>query len=196
MAKGKLSLLDTTAPDDIILTNEETGSIPYFDIDGEYGVAEGYASETLVVKKRANKKGKVDLGENPDKVYSYEKWDELKYPSTFDRAIEIYAETKLRNLNKTLIKSTDLKDIRKNQLEVQAIIKKALNINIMDGEIIEACSLINTIQYMKKQIEETIKLNKELVSETKKLREEIKESRQIIVDMKPKKVAHKVKLED
>jgi hypothetical protein len=194
MAKGKQSLAEQAKPEDIIQTNEEVGSIPFFIIDDEYGVSGGYGDYSLVIKKQASRSGKEENGEDPNKVYVYYRWEELKYISTVEGVIETYAEVKERNLNKKLIKSKDLQDLINIRKEIKETIKKALVTQCLDSEINETCHLIDTIQYLKKQVEET----KQGLQELNTLKEQslaaIKEATKIIVDRdKPKK--HKVKLE-
>jgi hypothetical protein len=195
MARGKQSLAELAAPEDVIETNEVTGSIPFFLIDDEYGISAGYGDYSLVIKKKASRKGKEEDGENKDKVYTYTNWVELKYVSTVEGIIETYATIKERNLNRKLIKSTNIQDIVKNKQEVKDKIYKALRVDIIDNQVKECCNLLDTSQFLKQQITEV----KAVLTEYKKLIAEadhtFKEGKKIIVENMPKTKKHPIKEE-
>jgi hypothetical protein len=194
MARGKQTLAETVKPEDIIATEEETGSIPFFIIDDEYAISGGYGDYALVIKKSASRQGKEENGEDKNKVYTYYKWNELKYLPTVEGVIETYAEVKERNLNKKLIKSKDLQDLIQIRLEIKDIIHKALSLKTMDNQTKEVCDLTDTIQKLKGTINETKADLKELRNLKNQTISEIKEARKIIVD-RDKPVIHRVKLE-
>ena len=130
-SKGKQSLLETTDSRDIIETDEEVGSIPYFIIDEEYGVACDNLCYILVVKKIACRRGKEDNDEDTNKVYKYIRWEDLSYLDSFESVIKMYTEVKEKRLNRKLIKSQDLQDIKDIRRSIRNDIKKALSINLM-----------------------------------------------------------------
>lgn len=185
-------MLETIDEKDIIVTDEEVGNIPYFLIEDEYGVATGYDCDVLVIKKIAGRRGKAENGENPDKVYQYIKWEELKYLDSFEEAVETYEKVKERKLNSNLIKSQELQELINIRLSIQNDIRQALQIKSTDSQIKRVCNLTDTIKELKEQVREV----KQGLAELNKLKDEtmhdIKEARKIIVERdKPKQRRYK-----
>lgn len=194
MPKGKQSLVEITTPENIIETNEEVGSIPFFDIDDEYAISGGYSDMALVIKKKASKTGKEDKGEDPNKVYTYYRWDELKYDSQLSGIFDIYLKMKKLNAFKGQ-RTKDIKELISIEQELSAYIHKILDIKINE-QFKEVCDLTDTVLYLKEQIAEA----KNVLSEYKKLiqesEHEFKEAKKIIVENMPKEKKHRVKLEE
>jgi hypothetical protein len=191
MARGsKLSLLETTAPEDIIMTNEEVGSIPFFLIDDDYGISGCYADLALVVKKRANKTGKEENGEDPTKVYSFYRWDELKYDSKISGIYECYYKIKELAGFKKIRKSTNLNDLIKIQEEIKVTIHRSLDIT-ENNQITQVYDLLDTVAYLKNQITEGKKVLTELNQTCSDTIDELKKSRKIIVENMPKQKKQK-----
>lgn len=192
--KGKLSLLETTAPEDIIYTNEEVGSVPFFNIDEEYGISGCPCDYALVIKKVANRTGKEENGEDPTKVYSYFRWDELKYDSKKSGIFELYNKIKKLNGNKNMERTNDVKKLIKIDQDIADYIHKVLDIK-ENEQFKNVCDLTDTLLYLKKQITEankTLSEYKKLIQDTEK---EFKEGKKIIVENMPKQHKHKVQEE-
>jgi hypothetical protein len=196
MARGRQSLIEITSPENIIETNEEVGSLPFLDIDDEYAVSGCYADMALVVRKKASKTGKEENGEDPSKVYTYYRWDELKYHSQLSGIFEIYFKVKELNNLKKMPRTKDIKDILAIEQELVEYIHKVLDINT-NKQFKEVCDLTDTLLYLKEQINDA----KNVLVEYKKLIKdaelEFKEAKKIIVENMPKeKKQRKVKLEE
>ena len=194
MARGKQSLIEITAPENIIETNEETGSIPFFDIDTEYAVSGCYEDMALVTKKKASKTGKVDNGEDPTKVYTYYRWDELKYDSEFAGVLDCYLKVKRLNAFKGQ-RTKDIKDLIKIEQDLSDYIHDLLDVRTNE-QFKQVCNLTDTVLYLKEQITEAKSVLSEYHKLIKDADKEFKEAKQIIVENMPKEKKHKVKLEE
>ena len=175
MAKGKKSLIETTNPDKIIETDKEEGQIPFFLIDDEYGIAADNLCYMLVNAKKAAR----TLSD--DNVETYIKWEPVAYVNTIKRAIEEYSIVKERKLNRKLLKSKDLTEIKNNQDEVRNTIQKALSVDGKNKHIFEVLDLLQAKEDVLKNIND-LKVQKEkllqLFDEFEAL---IKEKRKIII---------------
>lgn len=190
MAKGKLSLMETTDPENIIETDEEVGSLPFFDIDEEYSVSGGYADMALVIRKKTCKTGKEENGEDPTKVYTYYRWDELKYDSRLSGIFDIYLKVMRLNKFKSMERTNDIKKLIKIEQDLADYIHKLLDIN-ENEKFKYVCNLTDTVFYLKQQIAEankTLSEYKKLIAESEK---EFKEARKIVVENMPKQKKHK-----
>lgn len=194
MARGKQSLIEITAPEDIIETNEELGSIPFFDIDDKYAISGCYEDMALVIKKKASKTGKKENGENPNKVYTYYRWDELKYDSRLSGVFNIYLKVKRLKAFKSQ-RTKDIKDLIKIEQDLADYIYKLLDVK-ENKQFKEICDLTDTVLYLKKEISEANKVLSEYKKLVKESELEFKEARKIIVENMPKPKKHKVKEEE
>lgn len=194
MARGKQSLAELTAPENIIETNEEVGSVPFYLIDDNYGISGCYADYALVIKKRANKTGKEENGEDPTKVYSYYRWDELKYSGTIAGIYDIYLKVNKINAFKNLKTTKDINKLLDIENGLHDYIHSKLDI-IEDKKFEEMCNLTDTVLFLKQQITEAkavLSDYKRLIADTEK---EFKEAKKIIVENTPKHKKHKVQEE-
>lgn len=195
MAKGKQSLAEITAPEDIIKTNDEVGSIPFFDIDDEYAISGGYGDMALVIRKKASKTGKEENGENPNKIYTYFKWDELKYDSKLSGIFEIYYKTKELNGFKKMKRTNNISDLIKIEQDILSYIHQVLDIKT-NKQFEEVCDLTDTVLYLKEQIndaKDTLIEYKKLIKESEL---EFKKARKIIVENMPKEKKHRTQKEE
>lgn len=190
MAKGKKSLVELTAPENIIETNEEVGSIPFYDIDDTYGASGCYADLALVQKKKASKTGKAENGEDPNKVYTFFRWDELKYDSKFYGVLDLYLKEKRLKAFKS-IRTNDIKEIIRIEQELSDYIHSILDINANE-KFKEVCNLTDTVLYLKQQIKEASSVLDEYKKLIHSADTEFKASKQIIVENMPKQKKHKV----
>lgn len=186
MAKGKASLVELTAPENIIETNEEVGSIPFFDIDNDYAISGCYADMSLVIRKKASKTGKEENGEDPSKVYTYYRWDELKYDSKLSGVFDVYLKALRLNKFKNMERTNDIKKLIKIEQDLADYIHKLLDVK-ENEQFKSVCDLTDTVLYLKKQISEASKVlseYKKLIADTEL---EFKKSKKIIVENMPKK---------
>lgn len=98
------TLADTELP--IEETDIEEGTLPFFLIDDEYGIACDQYCYMLCKKKRANRTIKDEDGK-PNHIESYWSWTPFKYTGTFQSIMETYVEQKERGLNKRIVKSNE-----------------------------------------------------------------------------------------
>lgn len=194
MARGKQSLVETTAPENIIETQEEVGSIPFFDIDESYGVSGCYADMALVVKKNASKTGKEENGEDPNKVYTYFRWDELKYDARLSGILDLYLKEKRLKAFKSQ-RTKDIKDLIRIEQELYDYIHSILDIN-ENEQFKNVCNLTDTVLYLKHQIEEARKVLSDYHKLIEDTQSEFKKGKAIIVDNMPKQKKHPIKEEE
>ncbi|MDF2950459.1 MAG: hypothetical protein K0S18_42 [Anaerocolumna sp.] len=195
MARGKQSLLELTAPENIIETNEEVGSIPFFDIDDEYAISGCYGDYALVIRKKASKTGKEENGEDNTKVYTYYRWDELKYDSKVYGIFDLYLKAKRLHSFKNMKRTNDIKELIKIEKEISDYVHNILDINTSE-QFKTVCDLTDTVLFLKKQIEEarnTLSEYKKLIHDTQL---EFKESKKLIVENMPKTKKHPIKEEE
>lgn len=194
MARGKQSLVEITAPENIIETNEEVGSLPFFNIDNEYAISGGYADYALVIRKKASKSGKEELGEDKTKVYTYYRWDELKYDSRIYGMFDIYLKVKRLNSFKNIERTNDIKKLIKIEQDLSNYIHSVLDINVNE-QFKEVCNLTDTLLYLKQQIKEASKVLSEYNTLINNTETAFKKSKEIIVDNMPKTKKYRIKEE-
>lgn len=193
--KGKLSLLDTTPPEDIIYTDEETGIMPFFLIEDDWGIACDQYCYKLVNKKQASKTGKEENGEDPEKVYSYFRWDDIKYASNIEGIIDCYIGVKEKLLHAQYIKQKDVQTLINIRLQIKAIIEKAFGVDALTEQIKVASGLVESSQKLKSKID-TVKENlHEVVDVKNKTIEEIKKVKMAFMDRERPKT-HRIKEEE
>jgi nitrogen regulatory protein PII-like uncharacterized protein len=195
MAKGKLSLIETTRPENIIETNEEVGSLPFYNIDDEHGISGCYADYSLVVRKKASKTGKAENGEDPTKVYTYYRWDESKYDSKIYGMFELYLKAMRLNKFKDMKRTNDIKELIKIEQELSDYVHQILDVNVNE-QFKEVCNLTDSVLDLKQQIVEGKNTLLELRKLCKETKDEIKEARKIIVENMPKEKKHRTPKEE
>ena len=193
MAKGRVSLLESTDLP-VIETEIEEGTLPFFLIEDDYGVAADKYCYMLCERKKASRTIKNEKGE-PDHVETYFLWNSIKYLSSFKGTIDCYIEIKGRKLNARKIKNTTFKDIIDNQNEIKRIVSNALKPGGANKEFVSFCDLADKKEELLKEIEEVRMLKKTLNDEAESLINMIKEKRKIIItNTEPKN--HRVKTEE
>jgi hypothetical protein len=193
MAKGRVSLLESTDLP-VIETEIEEGTLPFFLIEDDYGIAADKYCYMLCERKKASRTIKNENGE-PDHVETYFLWNSIKYLSSFKRTMECYIEINGRKMNARKIKNTTFKDIIDNQNEIKRIVSEALKTDGVNKEFVSFCDLADKKEELLKEIEEVRVLKKTLSDESEALLEFIKEKRRLIItNTEPKK--HRVKTEE
>lgn len=173
------TLADTELP--IKETDIEEGTLPFFLIDDEYGIACDQYCYMLCKKKRANRTIKDEDGK-PNHIESYWSWTPFKYTGTFQSIMETYVEQKERGLNKRIIKSKDFKEILETYNKIYKIISDALDIEGLNKSFMSVTSLLDQKEKLLQEISEVHELKEDLLKEYNELQILIKEKRKIIVD--------------
>jgi hypothetical protein len=193
MAKGKKSLLETTDLP-IIETNIEEGTIPYFVLDKEWGIACDERQEILVHKRIASRTIKNEQGVD-DHVEQYVMWDSICYPHTFTHAIEIYVDKKGKLAKSKLNKSTDYSDLVKIQNDIKSTIANALDFSGVNKEFLSVTSILDERTKLEEELKMLKQTKEQVLQETEKLLELVKEKNKIIISAtEPKK--HRIKKEN
>lgn len=162
-------------------TDIEEGTLPFFLIDDEYGIACDQYCYMLCKKKRANRTIKDEDGK-PNHIESYWNWTPFKYTGTFQSIMETYVEQKERGLNKRIIKSKDFKEILETYNKIHKIISDALDIEGLNKSFMSVTSLLDQKEKLLQEISEVHELKEDLLKEYNELQILIKEKRKIIVD--------------
>lgn len=187
MARGKLSLVELTDPKDVIATDEITGNIPFFYFSDECGIATDVLQYILVRRKQASKKGKEELGESPDKVYTYYRWEDLKYSSTIEGIVGSYISLmEKEKLGK--LSTRDFKELVAVKNEIKEYIKNVFSSDGINKEVLSICSLLEDKSELKNDIAELKDMKNKINDEYNSLHELIVEKRRLIIkDTEPKK---------
>lgn len=193
--KGKLSLLDTTPPEDIIYTDEEAGIMPFFLIEDDWGIACDQYCYKLVNKKQASKTGKEENGEDPEKVYSYYRWDDIKYASDEVGILDCYVDVKKKLKYAQYIKEKDIQAIINVNLEIKAIIEKAFSVDIITKQTEEVCDIFEVSQKLKSKIDKVKENLHEVVDVKNKTIQEIKAVKMSFMERERPKT-HRIKEEE
>lgn len=184
MPRGRKKALVEETELPIIETENEEGTIPFFLIDDEFGIACDQYTYMLCRKKRSNKTVKDENGK-PDHIEVYWNWTSYRYTNTFESIMECYVTQKERDLNKKLVKEKDFKEILKNYEEIHNIIRKAFDIKGLNKDFISISSIGSLIDQRVKleseinAIEET---KNNLMKKCNELEKLIKEKRKIVVE--------------
>lgn len=192
MARGRI--VDILA-DKIIISDEETGSLPFFLIDDDYGISGNMYDYALVVKKKANRAATKDDCENYEGMYiQYTSWTPVGYYGTLDGIFTCYIKTVALSKSKKLKRTKDYQKL----IEIYQNIYDKINVSLqhenLPSEVIKTCKLADTIAKMEEQISNMKERYNYLLREADKLEAMIKEKRSMIIkNMEPKK--HRVKLE-
>ena len=173
------TLADTELP--IEETDIEEGTLPFFLIDDEYGIACDQYCYMLCKKKRANRTIKDEDGK-PNHIESYWNWTPFKYTGTFQSIMETYVEQKERGLNKRIIKSKDFKEILETYNKIHKIISDAVDIEGLNKSFMSVTSLLDQKEKLLQKISEVHELKEDLLKEYNELQILIKQKRKIIVD--------------
>lgn len=122
MARGIVSLLEVTPPDQIFDLGEELNKPEFiFPKDEEFGISGRYRDYALVQMKYAARTGKEEDGEYNGKVIKYKKWEDINYASTFWSAIKNYIDYKSLSEFKAR-KELNIDNIKQIYLDIQVVV--------------------------------------------------------------------------
>lgn len=179
MPRGKKTLVYPELK--VIETENEEGTIPFFLIDDEFGIACDQYCYMLCRKKRANKTVKDEDGELIH-IESYWMWTAYKYTNSFESIMNTYVSQKERDINKKLVKEKDFKNIIKTYQEIHEIIKNALDVEGLNKDFLSCSTLIDQRTKLEGDIKLVRELKTKLEKECGELEKLIKEKRKIIID--------------
>lgn len=180
MPRGKKSITDE-AELKVIETENEEGTIPFFIIDDEFGIACDQYCYMLCRKKRANKTVKDENGQ-PTHIESYWMWTSYRYTNSFESIMNTYVSQKERDINKKLVKEKDFKNIIKTYQDIHEIIKNALDIEGLNKDFLSCSTLIDQRAELEGEIKRVKELKDKLAKECGELEDLIKEKRKIVID--------------
>lgn len=193
MPRGRKSL--DIPESDIIQTDEESGSIPFFLIDDEYGISGNYRDYSLVVKKRTTRAATIDDCEDYNEKYiSYILWSSVAYCSNLKSIFECYVKIKGLSKSKKLRKSQDYQELIHIYEDIYSHIKIAFQYENLPLKIEKICDLTDEEYKIRNKIDILNDQYALLLRKSNELEKLIKEKRSMIIkEMEPKK--HRIKLE-
>lgn len=191
--KGVKSLVETVSPDEVVISDEEVGTVNFM-IDDTFACTGQYGDYALVERKIKYRTGKEEDGINNGKVIQYIGWDVVS-PHSYGRTpfdiLENYAEHINLRKFKQLNKCNDFNAVKQIYLDTQSTIRNAMKSTQFSSDIIEHGTLINEIAELKAKL----KAINNVLAEADELREMVKEKRRIVIaETEPKK--HRLKLEE
>lgn len=193
MPRGKKNLAESTDLK-VVDSNEESGQIPYFLFDNEWGVACDERNEILVHKRIANRTIKGEDGKE-DYIEQYLMWDSICYPSNFTSTLKCYIERSERKKKGKLTKSKDYNDLIKIQNDIKETISKCLDIDGINKDFLSITSILDERSLLEEQLKLLKQTKEDVENETESLMRLIKEKRSIIIsNTEPKK--HRTKKEE
>lgn len=187
MAKGKQSLKETLDESQIVQTDEETGSIPFWLIDDTYGISVDQYSFYLVEKKELTRAVKDEKG-NIVGGETYIAWQFCKTANSFEDALLTYCKVTERKLFSKLVKCKDFRELVKIRLQIQKTINDSFKLDGINKELLGACETIEAHQELELRAKEMSKLFDKASVEYEKFMEFLREKTTIIVQRtEPKK---------
>lgn len=194
MAKGRAKQLLENTDLPLIETDDEEGTIPFFIIDDNYGIAVDNYCYQLCKKSKANKTVKGENGV-PTHVESYYKWTSFKYTDSLKSMFDCYVKEKERELHSKLTKSREFRDLMKVQDEIKTIICTSLKPDGHNKEWLSTVELLDEKERLRSEIKELQNIKQSVIREADSLLDIIKEKRKIIIgETEPKK--HRIKKEE
>ena len=194
MAKGRTKQLLENMDLPLIQTDNEEGSIPFFVIDDDYGIAVDNYGYQLCKRSKANKTVKNNDG-IPIHIESYYKWTSFKYTNSLKSMFECYVKEKEYELHSKLTKSRDFRDLMEVQNEIKNIICTALKSEGCNKELLSIVGLLDEKEKLRSEIKELQNIKHSVIREADSLMNIIKEKRRIIIgETEPKK--HRSKEEE
>lgn len=194
MAKGKQSLKETLDESQLVKTDEETGDVPFFLIDSNYGVSVDKYGYSLVERKEMTRSVKDESGTVIGGEIYYQ-WTFSKSANSFEDALIAYTKVTERKLMGKLVKCKDFKELVKIRLQIQKTINNSFKIDGINAGLLNACNTIQGHEDLKIKISEVNKLADDATEQFNNLIDTIKEKRKIIVHEMPKENKHKIKEE-
>lgn len=164
---------------------EEIGTIPFFLIDDDYGIAADKLCYMLVRRAEGTKTG--DDGESV-KIY---RWTSIAYLKDIPGCVREYMELKIRGKNRKLVKSKDFKDLLSVEKEVVDHINSVFT-NKNKNELLNITEVIQMKEKLKGELEGIRELKEKLLRAYNEFEEMLKEKRRIIIGQtEPKKHRYK-----
>ena len=180
MAKGKQSLKEKLGEDLITQTDEESGNIPFFLIDDNYGVAVNPMEYLLVERKEKTRSIKDDTG-NVIGGETYYSWEFCRGSDTFETSLINYTKLTERKLLSTLVKCKDFRILVKIRLQIQKTINDAFKIDGLNKELLNACTTIESPEELNLKMKEMMKLMDDAQIKYDDFIEFLKEKQRIVV---------------
>jgi hypothetical protein len=185
--KGKQSAIANLDDSQINQVDEESGKVPFFLIDKDYGVTVNQYGFELVERTDGKRYSKDDKGEVTG-CEIYDKWIFCKSASGFEDAILAYSQVTERKLMSKLVKCKDFRKLVEIRLRILKTINNAFKIDGVNKDLLSACNTIESHQELEIRIKEMNKMFDAASIKFDNFMEFIKEKQAIIVKRtEPKK---------
>lgn len=177
-----------------VITDNEEGTIPYFVLDNEWGVACDERQEMLVHKRLANKTIKNENGEE-DHIEQYSMWDAVCYCNSFSHVIQRYYDRVGKLEKKKLIKSTNFDELTNIYNNINKTISDAFSSTGINKEFLSISSILDDKARLKEELLSLKETQEQVEKETDKLLQLIKDKTSIIIS-RTEPTKHRVKKEN
>ena len=161
MGRGKPSMAANVDKEDIITTNENTGSVPFYLIDDEWGIAADEYCYALCRGKIAHKK---DIVDGKEVIVSYKRWSKVSYYNSIWSVLKGYAEKK-EKIDLSQLKTTDIGKIAQISENIKVIVTKKMNEYVFDTNIEEIGKLEHTKKKLMREVKEITAMKESLQKE-------------------------------
>lgn len=161
MGRGKPSMAANVDKEDIITTNENTGSVPFYLIDDEWGIAADEYCYALCRGKTAHKK---DIVDGKEVIVSYKRWSKVSYYNSIWSVLKGYAEKK-EKIDLSQLKTTDIGKIAQISENIKVIVTKKMNEYVFDTNIEEIGKLEHTKKKLMREVKEITAMKESLQKE-------------------------------
>ncbi len=161
MGRGKPSMAANVDKEDIITTDENTGSVPFYLIDDEWGIAADEYCYALCRGKIAHKK---DIVDGKEVIVSYKRWSKVSYYNSIWSVLKGYAEKK-EKIDLSQLKTTDIGKIAQISETIKVIVTNKMNEYVFDTNIEEIGKLEQTKKKLMKEVKEIAAMKESLQKE-------------------------------
>lgn len=161
MARGKPSMAANVNKEDIVATDENTGSVPFYLIDDEWGIAADEYCYALCRGKVAHKK---EIVNGKEVIVSYKRWSKVSYYNSIWSVLKGYAEKK-EKIDLSQLKTTDIGKIAQISESIKTTVEKKMNEYVYDTNIEEIGKLEHTKKKLMKEVKEIAAMKDSLQKE-------------------------------
>lgn len=168
------------------------GSIPFFIIENDYGIACDKYCYSLVKRRKANRT--VKENNVPSHIESYTVWEDIAYVNSFQAVFEQYIKIKGLELSADTPITRDFNRILQNEKQIETIIKTAFSHDGKNKDFISFADLIDQKEALIQDIQELRKQKEDVQKAVEELLNLVKQKRSIVLK-ETEETKHRYKLE-
>ena len=161
MGRGKPNMATNVEEENIIITDENSGAVPFYQIDNEWGITADEHSYALSNGKIAHRKETID---EKEVIISYKRWSKVSYHDSIWAVLKAYAKRKER-MDLSQLKNADIGEIAQISESIKNVITQKMNEYAYDFNIEEIGELEQTKKRLTREIEELVAMKESLQNE-------------------------------